>query len=150
MTITAAEMQLLRPKPVAATIAWELRLGRRNCCSCSLPMKCGKTSHLLSMQPGWMCRAHLPPETNPLTNHCFYLYIWIHAHVYIYWNIHFYMCVYEHVPMTCTAWFFCNTWQCLHKKGLYKQNSAGKALLNACAFVLANKNMNYPIGVMKI
>lgn len=47
--------------------------------------------------------------------------------------------------MTSTAWCFCNTWQCLHKKGLCKQNSAEKALLNACAFVIANKNMNYPI-----
>lgn len=141
MTVTAAEMQLLRPKPVAVTIAWELRLGRCSCCSCSLPRKCGKTSHLLSMY-------------QRQTHHCIYIYtsiygvmyMYIYTHififsVYIYIGTYISVCVYMYVPMISTAWYFCNTWQCLHKKGLYKQNSAGKALLNACAFVIANKNM---------
>lgn len=148
MKITAAERQLLGPKPETARSTWELRLGRRSCCSCSLPRKCGKTSHILSTQPGWMCRAHLPPETNPPLHS--YIYIWIHVHVYVLEHPFLSVCVNKQVCMTSTASCFCNTWQCLHRKGLYKQNSAKKALLNACAFVIANKNMNHPTGMIKI
>lgn len=85
-----------------------------------------------------------------------------YRHVYVCVCITMYTCWWmnSHVQV-CTSvgtWIalcggVCDTWQCLCKEAetaLCTQNCVEKALLNACAFVIGNKNTQHPVGAIKI